>query len=160
MAATAFLVDSNSTPLPNVGVAVDASTGIPTMVTHDHTGAQVQTAMGTVITAPSGSIAANTTLSNAMAGGRYDVTANCTITVPAVGATGGDGNAFLARCDVEFFVSAGVTVTFAPGSGAVTFNYASSASTNRAQSGTNNIVVTLVSRPTVNNAYFLSGVAS
>ena len=105
----------------------------------------------------SSTITGNVTLFNAMNGGRYTVTANAQITVPAVGATDGAGNAFKAHFDCEFFIASGITVTFVPGSGAVSFNYAASGNAVRTQSGTTNIICSLASRPDVTDSYFLSG---
>lgn len=45
-APNAFLVDKDSTPTPNIGVAVDASSGLPTFLTVDGSGNQVATAFG------------------------------------------------------------------------------------------------------------------
>jgi hypothetical protein len=45
-APNAFLVDKNQTLTPGIGVAVDPTTGVPTMLTLNNVGAQVSTAMG------------------------------------------------------------------------------------------------------------------
>jgi hypothetical protein len=45
-APNAFLVDQNSTITPKIGISVDATSGAPTILTADNTGAQVATLVG------------------------------------------------------------------------------------------------------------------
>jgi len=103
-----------------------------------------------------GTISANTTLSNFHSGGRYKITASISITVPVVGTAGGDSNTFLANFDCEFYLASGITVTFVPATSSVVFNYTAGSAT-RIQSAATNAVIALISDPTVSNVYALTG---
>lgn len=93
-APNAFLVDSNSTPIPRIGVAVDSTSGAPSLVTYDSGGNQVVTPAGGSGSAPASAIS------------------------PAAAGTGAVGSAVTyARQDHTHPVSGGVPV---PVSGATT----------------------------------------
>jgi hypothetical protein len=151
------------------GASYNASTGVITVpatyadanaraaISVTGTGVSYNNSTGVITVAQvKGTIGTSGTLSGSQNGGRYKITASISLTVPAVGAAGGDSNPFPAGFDCEFFLASGVTLTLVVGSGAVIFN---NANTNvaRIQSGTTNTLVALVSDPVTNNNYAVTG---
>lgn len=129
-APNAFLVDVNSTITPKIGVAVDPTTGAPSMLTTDHNGAQVVTVVGggggvgsvTSVASLSPDVGGNVPLKAATINAanlpiQYDFTAN------SLGLTSGvappDNNWFQATADatVAYFAA-----DFAPGAGVLKKN--------------------------------------